>query len=81
MYIWRITVEVKWSYQGKDEGGDEEDYTVAAETFEKAMIKVRKLALAKSRKFTDEIENEKHTYWPTEVADVVKVERGDYLDA
>lgn len=80
MYIWNIDVEVRWSFHDKDESGDEENFVIAAESFEKAMVKVRKIALAKNRKFTDVLDGEKFTHWPVSVDDVIKAERGDYID-
>lgn len=56
MYIWQCSTDTKWSYHDIDDPTeiDEETYTVAADTFEVAAVKVRKLALAKSRAFYDD---------------------------
>lgn len=77
MYIWNAEVETLWSYHDKDDDGDNEDYVVTADTFDKAITKVRGFALAKSRKFYDDEEKKNHYPVSTEI---IRLERGDWID-
>ncbi len=77
MHIWDCDVETKWNYHDKDESGDSENYVVAAENFDKACEKVKKLALSKSRKYKDEEDDS--SIVPVSL-EFVKVERGTWID-
>lgn len=81
MYIWDLTITVRWSYTHRDDAGESEDYTVAAKTFASALDKAIKIALSKGRKFA-EINDEgvEVMHLPVAVDDVIKVERGTYID-
>jgi hypothetical protein len=77
MYIWNFEVETTWSFHSKDECGDREEYTVAAETFEDGLKKVQKIALDKSRQFVNDEDGK--THFPKAVT-LIEGVRGSWLD-
>lgn len=81
MYIWRFEVVTKWSFHDLDDDGDSENFVVAANTFDLAWTKVKKLALEKDRKFseTDEESLKTVTYRPLST-ELISVERDEWID-
>ena len=85
MYIYKISVLVKWSYSTVIDTldmNDPETYNVAAKNFTQALAKVEKLVTSSSKKWKD-IDDEtgkEITHYPEFIVDVVKVERGAELD-
>lgn len=81
MYIWSLTVLVRWSYTCKEDDGEEEDYTVAARNYAGALTKVNSIALSKSRKFSEMGDDGlQKIHFPVSVVDIIKLERGEYID-
>lgn len=83
MYIYKITVLVKWSYDESDKDvlvNEAVTYNVAAKNFSQALAKVEKLACHPSKKFKDTQDGVEVTHYPEYVVDVVSVERGEELD-
>lgn len=82
-HIWNFTLVVKWSYDDEYEyEGDQETYDVVAPTFDKALEKVRKIALSKTRKFKDIDDDGNETgkvHYPVS-SEVVEVKRGEWID-
>ena len=84
MFIWRITCEVHWesSVKGEDDWTEEEDYSICAEDFTKAIAKLNKLVLSPKRTLRDADDvGVKIVFKPTAIEDIINVERGDWLDA
>lgn len=80
MFIWNFKIETKWTFHSNDDGGDEENYTVAGENFDKAWLKVQKLTLAKSRTWKDTDDNGVEHKWSPISTEIIEVSRGDWLD-
>ena len=76
MYIWKIKVEEKWSYEPKAWQWSDCDYTVSAKTIEDAWKKVKPLVVGKT--FEDEDEGKKYVCTD---ARIIFAERGAQLDA
>lgn len=78
-YIWNFTLAVTWSYDDGHEG-DQESYDVIAPTFDKALEKVRKIALSKNRKFKEtDNDGNKVVHYPVS-SEVIEVHRGEWID-
>lgn len=80
MYIWSFEVETKWSFHSDEDNGEIENYSVAAENFDKAWLKVQKIALAKTRAWNDtDDDGIKHKWYPVST-DLISLNRGEWLD-
>lgn len=81
-YIWNITIETKWNYQDESENFETTEYTVASPSFEKACSKVLTLASKESfnKKWSDTQEDGKLKTFEVERFEIIKVERGDWID-
>lgn len=80
-YIWNITVEYRWNYEVEnDEDVNFEDFTIAAPTFETACSKTMKVFMKNHKTWNDKDEDDiLHTYGIKET-ELIKVERGDWID-
>lgn len=84
MYLYSLSVVVRWNYNGSDDeairDNDTTEYCVAAKNFQQAYNKVVKLALAKKNIWNDTIDGVEKTYFPVSVVDVYSSQRGEYID-
>lgn len=80
-YIWNITVEYRWNYEVEnDEDENTEDFTIAAPNFETACTKVTKVFMKNHKDFKDTDENGKTSVYSIKEIELIKVERGDWID-
>ena len=87
MYLWEIECFVRWTYHESDEEAEGDgltNYTLAAPDYKTALVKLEKIALAKSKGFKDDNDPDSSTFgkmmYPVKIVDITKMERKDWID-